>query len=58
MRGLEESLSVVVREFEEERAGLEGRHRGELHAATSQLTTLQRQCELQVREKWTSVCCN
>ena len=33
VHGLEDSLSVVVREFEEERRVVEGRHKEELEAA-------------------------
>ena len=46
---LEESLTVVVKEFEKEREQTEKRHEKELLVTNNELTILQRQCELQKR---------
>lgn len=46
---LEESLTVVVKEFEKEREHIEKRHEKELLVTSNELTILHRQCELQKR---------
>ena len=50
VQSLEQSLTVVVREFEEEKRLLEHRHREQLSASSSELVTLRRHCQLQERE--------
>ena len=47
---LEQSLTVIVQEFEQEKRLLTLRHSEELQSTSSQLTTLKRRCELQDRE--------
>ncbi|XP_003389088.1 PREDICTED: basal body-orientation factor 1-like [Amphimedon queenslandica] len=47
---LEESLTVVVKEFEKEREQIQKRHEKELLVTNNELTILHRQCELQKRE--------
>lgn len=43
---LEQSLTVMVREFEKEKEETKGRHVAELAATNNEITTLRRQCEL------------
>ena len=47
---MEQSLTVVIREFEHEKQLLEQRHTKQLAASSSELVTLRRRCELQERE--------
>lgn len=46
---LEESLTIVVKEFEKEKEEIEKRHQTELSLTKNELAILQRQCELQKR---------
>ena len=46
---LEQSLTVMVREFEKEREAVEMRHNNELMSSRAEITTLSRQCQLQKR---------
>ena len=46
---LEQSLTVMVREFEKEREDVERKHRNELLSSSAEITTLSRQCQLQKR---------
>ena len=50
MESLEQSLTVVVQEFEQERKILQQKHSEQLHLATGEFTTMQRRYELQTRE--------
>ncbi len=46
---LEQSLTVMVREFEKERETILDRHENELMSTRAEITTLTRQCQLQKR---------
>lgn len=46
---LEESLTVLVKEFEKEREEVKKNHKHEMAATKNELTILKRQCELQKR---------
>ena len=46
---LEQSLTVMVREFEKERETILDRHENELVSTRAEITTLTRQCRLQKR---------
>ncbi len=46
---LEQSLTVMVREFEKERECIMGKHKNELITTKTEITTLTRQCQLQKR---------
>ena len=50
VQSLEQSLTVVIREFEHEKQLLEERRAQQLAASSSELVTLRRRCELQERE--------
>ena len=50
VQSLEQSLTVVIREFEHEKQLLEERQAQQLASSSSELVTLKRRCELQERE--------
>ena len=50
VQSLEQSLTVVIREFEHEKQLLQQRHADQLAASSGELVTLRRRCELQERE--------
>ena len=50
MQSLEQSLTVVIREFEHEKHLLQQGYAEKLAGSSSELVTLRRRCELQERE--------